>query len=164
MSNPIIKSVQGLVRLSSNKSDEMAKATKEVRQDQGDDNAEGASTHQFVSDFFRTDIMNHCEFLKQLNDFGGEDCYLIAEICNRLVDQTNGKEADAITPFYGVGGNDTVDAADVGKFYTHMHILSFSGTIPLLTKSITNCFLSTTTIGYYFIGHVARADFQKHKS
>jgi len=69
--------------------------------------------------------MNHCEFLKQLNNFGGEDCYLIAEICNRLVDQTNGKKADAITPFYGVS-DDTVDASDVG--------------------------------------HIARADFQKHKS
>ena len=74
------------------------------------------SSRSCLSDFFRTDIMNHCEFLKQLNNFGGEDCYLIAEICNRLVDQTNGKKADAITPFYGVS-DDTVDASDVGKLH-----------------------------------------------
>jgi len=86
---------------------------------------EQATKRQFISDFFRTDIMNHCEFLKQLNEFGKDDCYLIAEICNRLVDQTNGKEATSITPFYGVS-DDTVDASDVG--------------------------------------HIARADFQTHKS
>jgi len=99
----------------------MAKASKEVVVE----SPEGASTHQLVSDFFRTDIMNHCEFLKQLNEFGGEDCYLIAEICNRLVEQTKGVKAQAVTPFYGVAG-DKVDPSEVG--------------------------------------HIARDDFQKHKS
>jgi len=84
-----------------------------------------ASTRQFLSDFFRTDIMNHCEFLKRMNTFKGDDCYLISEICNRLVDQTKGKEAQKITSFYG-GNDDEVNASDVG--------------------------------------HIARADFQKHKS
>lgn len=71
-----------------------------------------SSNHEFISDFFRTDIMNHCEFLKRLNGLGGEDSYLIAEICKRLVDQTNEKSAEKITPFYG--GNDKVHATDVG--------------------------------------------------
>ncbi|KAL7551910.1 hypothetical protein ACHAWF_015128, partial [Thalassiosira exigua] len=61
------------------------------------------SHHQFISDFFRTDIMNHCEFLKRLNDFG---------VCRRLCDQTNGKSAENIRPFYG--GDDKVNASDVG--------------------------------------------------
>ena len=73
-----------------------------------------ASTRQFLSDFFRTDIMNHCEFLKRMNTFKGDDCYLISEICNRLVDQTKGKEAQKITSFYG-GNDDEVNASDVGK-------------------------------------------------
>ena len=74
-----------------------------------------SSNHQFISDFFRTDIMNHCEFLKRLNDFGGEDCYLIAEICKRLADQTHGRNAENIIPFYG--GDDKVDASDVGMYF-----------------------------------------------
>ena len=40
------------------------------------------STHQFISDFFRTDIMNHVEFLKRMNTFGNDDAYLIAEMCD----------------------------------------------------------------------------------
>lgn len=70
-----------------------------------------SSNHEFISDFFGTDLMNHCEFLKRLNHLGGDDCYLMAEICKRLVDQTNDKTADKITPFYG--GDDQVNASDV---------------------------------------------------
>lgn len=79
--------------------------------------------HQFLSKFFRTNMMNHCEFLKQLNHFGSssDDCYLIAEVCERLVDQTQGKRAASIEPFYGgtnVDGSsnndDAVQAIDLG--------------------------------------------------
>eukprot|EP00122_Pirum_gemmata_P018111 Pgem_evm1s16960 len=83
-------------------------------------------TAQFLKDFFQTDIMNHCEFLKTLKSLDEQDCYLLAHSCESLVRTTNGIPAQKkISPFYGVDGNN-VEASDVG--------------------------------------HVARADFQKHKS
>eukprot|EP01083_Nonionella_stella_P166905 559503_1 len=81
------------------------------------------STHQFLSDFFRTDIMNHCEFLKQLVGLQSADVYLISEICERIAAETNHKALLSLDPpFYG--GADAVSAAQVGHiardgFQTH---------------------------------------------
>ena len=126
------------------------------------DEYQPASTRQFLSDFFRTDIMNHCEFLKRMNTFQGDDCYLISEICNRLVDQTKGKEAQKITSFYG-GDDDEVNAADVGKnlrvFVCYSHFC-----FTCRSLSLTTFPAAFETWFRLKIGHIARADFQKHKS
>jgi len=99
------------------------------------------SVHQFISDFFRTDVMNHCEFLKQMNNFGQDDAYLITEICNRLIDQSKGKKAEAIQPFYG-DSDDAVQASDLGHvsrtdFQTHKSFPRNCFNIMLVYASIT---------------------------
>mmetsp|Transcript_12169 Transcript_12169/g.15948 ORF Transcript_12169/g.15948 Transcript_12169/m.15948 type:complete len:322 (-) Transcript_12169:236-1201(-) len=52
----------------------------------------------FYDDFFRTDIMNHCEFLKSLMDLEKQDSAFFISLLENLADEK--KEGRQITPFY----------------------------------------------------------------
>ena len=52
---------------------------------------------EFYNDFFSTDIMNHCEFLKTLPELGKEDINLLKSIVGTISENANKKE---IIPFY----------------------------------------------------------------
>lgn len=52
---------------------------------------------QFYNDFFETNIMNHCEFLKTLPELGNEDIHLLKSMVGILSEKNDIKK---ITPFY----------------------------------------------------------------
>jgi len=59
------------------------------------------SSTTFLNDFFTSDIMNHCEFLKFMMNLGKEDALLLATIMEQLAKgESAGKELHNIEPFY----------------------------------------------------------------